>query len=282
MSRNGTKSIKQNGNLPHMCQEVEAADPVTFTTRDSFLELPNWDSARAGTLSLKIRTNEPNGVLVYNSGANNGVGQSSDFLAFELLDGHIYLLLNLGSGSVKVKATTRRVDDGHWHTVSLRRTGRSGRVTVDESAVDFISPGTSNQLDLEGPLFLGGVGTQSTESTKMSHILPAELWSGSLKYGFVGCVRDLVVNGDAIDIAEFARRQDSGSIRPACHTSPPQCDSQPCMNSGSCIEGWNRFTCDCSLTSFTGPVCAKGIINYVIYIAILIKSSPNNQQYYDK
>ena len=257
--RNGGDWIKVNGNLPFMCQEVEAADPITFTTRDSFLELPKWESARAGTLSFKIRTNEPNGVLVYNSGTENGAGQSSDFFAFELLDGHIYLLLNLGSGSIKVKATQRRVDDGHWHSVSLSRSSRTGRVAVDESSVEFISPGTSNQLDLEGPLFIGSVGTQSPKSVQTGQTLPPELWSGSLRYGFVGCLRDLVINGDAVDIASFARRQDSGSIRPACHTSGPQCDSQPCMNGGICIEAWNRFTCDCSQTSFTGPVCAKGI-----------------------
>ena len=123
----------------------------------------------------------------------------------------------------------------------------------------FISPGTSNQLDLEGPLFIGSVGTQSPESLQSGQTLPSELWSGSLRYGFVGCLRDLVINGDVVDIAAFARRQDSGSIRPACHTSAPHCDSQPCMNGGTCIEGWNRFTCDCSQTSFTGPVCAKGM-----------------------
>lgn len=76
---------------------------------------------------------------MYNSGAAVSGG---DFFAFELMDGHIYLLLNLGSGATKIKATNRRVDDSHWHTVSLQRNGKSGRVTVDESASEFITPGT--------------------------------------------------------------------------------------------------------------------------------------------
>jgi hypothetical protein len=50
----------------------------------------------------------------------------------------------------------------------------------------------------------------------------------------------------------------SGAIRPACHVLPPQCESQPCMNGGTCTEGWNRFLCDCSSTSFNGPTCGKG------------------------
>ncbi|XP_067134301.1 neurexin 1-like isoform X3 [Centruroides vittatus] len=248
LARTGNKLIVLHGNLHFLCQEVEAADPITFTTKESFLALPSWEAARAGSISFKIRTNEPNGVLMYNSGAT----AQGDFFAFELLDGHVFLLLNLGSGAVKAKATTRRVDDGQWHTVSLRRTGKSGRVTVDESAVDFITPGNSNQLDLEGALYLGGVGVSDQGMS-----VPSELWSGMLRYGYVGCMRDLVVNGKAVDIAVFAKKQDSGSIRPACHTSPTQCDSQPCLNGGHCEEGWNRFICDCSHTSFSGAVCAK-------------------------
>jgi leucine-rich repeat transmembrane neuronal protein 1/2 len=50
----------------------------------------------------------------------------------------------------------------------------------------------------------------------------------------------------------------TGAIRPSCRSQAPQCEATPCMNSGTCSEGWNRFVCDCSGTSFTGPRCAKG------------------------
>ena len=30
------------------------------------------------------------------------------------------------------------------------------------------------------------------------------------------------------------------------------------MHGGKCIEGFNRFICDCSSTSFTGPTCGRG------------------------
>ncbi|XP_054713514.1 neurexin-1-like [Uloborus diversus] len=248
LGRTGNKLIQQQGSVQYLCQEVEAADPITFTNKESFLALPSWDAARSGSIAFKLRTNEANGVLMYNTGTT----AQGDFFAFELLDGHVFLLLNLGSGAVKVKATTRRVDDGQWHIVSLKRNGKSGRVTVDESAVDFITPGNSNQLDLEGPLYVGGVGTSA-----QGVLIPSELWSGSLRYGYVGCMRDLVINGRAVDIAGVSQKQDSGSIRPACHTSTPQCDNQPCLNGGLCLEGWNHYTCDCSHTSYSGTVCAK-------------------------
>lgn len=67
--------------------------------------LPNWDAARTGSIAFKIRTNEANGVLMYNTGAT----AQGDFFAFELLDGHVFLLLNLGSGAVKVSIYAREI-----------------------------------------------------------------------------------------------------------------------------------------------------------------------------
>lgn len=43
----------------------QAADPVTFTTTDSFLILPKFDAAKQTIISMKIRTNEPSGVLLF-------------------------------------------------------------------------------------------------------------------------------------------------------------------------------------------------------------------------
>ena len=40
--------------------------------------------------------------------------------------------------------------------------------------------------------------------------VPPVVWSPNLKYGFVGCMRDLVINGRATDIVDYAKNQDSG------------------------------------------------------------------------
>ena len=59
----------------------------------------------------------------------------------ELVNGHVYLHLDLGSGSVKVKATSRRIDDGTWHEITISRNGKNGRATVDGASTDFVTPG---------------------------------------------------------------------------------------------------------------------------------------------
>lgn len=64
-----------------------------------------------------------------------------DLFAFEILSGHLYLHTDLGSGPVKVQASKRRVDDGTWHDIALRRVERDGRVTVDGTSVEFRTPG---------------------------------------------------------------------------------------------------------------------------------------------
>ena len=64
-----------------------------------------------------------------------------------------------------------------------------------------------------------------------------------------------------MDVADYAKNQDSGSIRSSCHIMPPKCGEKPCMHGGKCTEGWNRFICDCTETSFTGPTCGRGEFN---------------------
>lgn len=53
-----------------------------------------------------------------------------DFFAIEMLDGHLYLLLDMGSGTTKTKAIDRKVNDGEWYHVDFQRDGRSGTITA--------------------------------------------------------------------------------------------------------------------------------------------------------
>ncbi|XP_076378751.1 neurexin 1 isoform X3 [Megalopta genalis] len=267
-----TVGIDAWGKIEFRC--LKAADPITFTTRDSHLKaaatinarrlhgavvtftspeshlvLPPWKSAKDGSMSFKIRTNESNGLIMY---SRSGAHSRQDLFAFEILGGHLYLHADLGSGSVKVKASKQRVDDGTWHYVALRRTKREGRVTVDDWAVEFRTPGDSMELDLDGLLYIGGVGAPFAPLT-----VPPVLWTGTLRQGYVGCMRELVIDGLQIDIVGYAQQQDSGAVRPACPSYQPHCPSEPCMHGGHCLEGWNRFHCDCTATPFTGPTCGK-------------------------
>ncbi|CAK9814938.1 Nrxn1 [Anthophora quadrimaculata] len=230
-------------------QNVNQSTTAYSGFRSEIEVLPPWKAATYGSISFKIRTNEANGLIMY---SRSGAHTRQDLFAFEIFDGHLYLHADLGSGPVKVKLSKQRVDDGTWHDVALRRVERDGRVTVDGSTVEFRTLGDSTQLDLDGLLYIGGVGAPFAPLT-----VPPVLWTGALRQGYVGCMRDLVINGQPIDIAGYAQQQDSGAVRPACHSQSAHCPSQPCMHGGHCLEGWNRFHCDCTGTPFTGPTCGK-------------------------
>lgn len=45
--------------------------------------------------------------------------------------------------------------------------------------------------------------------------------SGVLRHGFVGCIRDLVVDGTAMDLTQFASLQDSGECQFTSNSGSP-------------------------------------------------------------
>ncbi|XP_064550365.1 neurexin 1 isoform X2 [Drosophila montana] len=252
LAKSGSKLIQVAGNVEYQCPSGDPQDPVTFTTRESHLVLPPWETGKQSSISFKFRTKEPNGIIILATGSKQPRAKNPVLIAIELLNGHIYIHLDLGSGASKIRASRRRVDDGDWHDLILRRNGRDAKVSVDGVWNDFRTPGDGTILELDGHMYVGGVGPAYN-----SVAWPAAIWTATLRQGFVGCLRDLVLSGKAIDIAAFARVQDSASVKPSCHVQGNVCGGNPCLNGGTCLEGWNRPICDCSATLYGGPTCGR-------------------------
>lgn len=109
---------------------------------------------------------------------------------------------------MKIRASRRRVDDGEWHDLSLRRNGRDGKVAVDAQWNEFRTPGNATILELDSQMYVGGTGPPYTNVN-----WPPAIWTATLRQGFVGCIRDLALSGKPVDIAAYARQQDSGEYR---------------------------------------------------------------------
>ncbi|TWW69132.1 Neurexin-3b Neurexin IIIb-alpha, partial [Takifugu flavidus] len=253
--------MKLQGDVVFKCENVPTLDPINFEMPESYLALPKWNTKRVGSISFDFRTSEPNGLILFTHGKpqdrRDVKGQKNnkvDFFAVELLDGGLYLLLDMGSGTIKVKATQTKVNDGTWHHVDIQRDGRSGIISVNSRRTPFTASGENEILDLEGDLYLGGL-----PDNRAGLVLPTELWTAMLNYGYVGCVRDLFIDGRSKDIRQIAQSQNMTGIKSSCNKlTGKQCDSNPCKNNGVCKEGWNRFICDCTGTGYWDFSCDKG------------------------
>ncbi|CAK5076056.1 unnamed protein product [Meloidogyne enterolobii] len=71
-----------------------------------------------------------------------------DYLAFELIDGHLFMIVNLGSGDIRLQASAKSLNDGLWHSVVMERGGRKGFISVDSFRTEFSCPGISANLDI--------------------------------------------------------------------------------------------------------------------------------------
>ena len=61
----------------------------------------------------------------------------------ELLEGHLRVHLDLGTGPVNVRASRLPLNDGQWHHVELNLKRSMGRVAVDGQDESFETPGKS-------------------------------------------------------------------------------------------------------------------------------------------
>ncbi|XP_021467938.1 neurexin-3 isoform X9 [Oncorhynchus mykiss] len=271
--------MKLQGDVVFKCENVATLDPINFESPDSYLSLPKWNTKRMGSISFDFRTSEPNGLILFTHGKaqdrRDAAGKKNykvDFFAVELLDGGLYLLLDMGSGTIKVKATQNKVNDGAWHHVDIQRDGRSGIISVDNRRTPFTASGENEILDLEGDLYLGGL-----PDNRVGLVLPTELWTAMLNYGYVGCIRDLFIDGRSKNIRAISESQNTTGIRPTCSkVTGKQCDSNPCKNNGVCKEGWNRFICDCTGTGFWAGTCEReaSILSYdgSMYMKVVMPS----------
>ncbi|MEQ2211936.1 hypothetical protein XENOCAPTIV_021027 [Xenoophorus captivus] len=217
--------ITLHGDLVFRCEDVAALDPVTFETSEAFISLPKWNTKKTGSISFDFRTTEPSGLLLFSHGRPQGPKEQkpgrelkTDYFAMELLDGYLYLLIDMGSGKTKLKASNKKVNDG------------------------------------ECDMYLGGL-----PESKSDLILPPEVWTALLNYGYVGCVRDLFIDGKSRDVRRLAEIQSALGVSSFCTRElQKRCSSAPCGNGGLCKEGWNRYICECTGTGYLGTNCEIG------------------------
>ncbi|XP_061592745.1 agrin-like [Cololabis saira] len=139
---------------------------------------------------LSVRTEATQGLVLW---SGKGV-ERSDYIALAIVDGHVQMTYDLGSKPVVLRSSVR-VDTNRWTRVKASRALRDGSLQVgNEAPVTGSSPLAATQLDTDGALWLGGL-----EELSAARRLPK-----AYSTGFVGCIKDVVVDGVELHLVEDA------------------------------------------------------------------------------
>ncbi|KAM9752573.1 agrin isoform 6-T6 [Menidia menidia] len=157
------------------------------------LENPSDQSEKAllvNKFELSIRTEATQGLVLW---SGKGV-ERSDYIALAIVDGRIQMTYDLGSKPVVLRSSVR-VNTNSWTRIKASRALRDGSLQVgNEAAVTGSSPLAATQLDTDGALWLGGL-----EELAAARRLPK-----AYSTGFVGCIKDVVVDGVELHLVEDA------------------------------------------------------------------------------
>ncbi|GFR09111.1 protocadherin-like wing polarity protein stan [Trichonephila clavata] len=221
-------------------------------TRGSFLTFPSLRQRHRLHIKLRFVTREKNALILYNGRYND----QHDFIAMEIIEGQLVVSFSLGANVSEVSAKVPGgLNDGQWHEAELSYLNRTATLSIDgcdmgvavkygdelnykcaNAVTHVLEPRCADLmqtcyrfLDLTGPLQIGGLPA-----------LPSDFQIKNKD--FVGCIMDLYIDHQMVDLNTFVA--DNGTLV-GCPQKKGFCHSQPCLNGGTCEEGWGSFHCHC-------------------------------------
>ncbi|KAM7098229.1 basement membrane-specific heparan sulfate proteoglycan core protein isoform 13-T13 [Molossus nigricans] len=230
-------------------QVPERVVPYFTQTPHSFLPLPTIkDAYRKFEIKITFRPDSADGLLLYSGmllyngqkripgSTTNLANRLPDFISFGLVGGRPEFRFDAGSGMATIRHPTP-LALGQFHTVTLLRSLTQGSLIVGSLApVNGTSQGKFQGLDLNEELYLGGYPDYGA--------IP----KAGLSSGFIGCVRELQIQGEEIVFHDLNLTAHGISHCPTCR-------DQPCQNGGWCQDSKSSsYVCTCP-AGFTGSRC---------------------------
>ncbi|XP_075898523.1 basement membrane-specific heparan sulfate proteoglycan core protein [Nelusetta ayraudi] len=201
----------------------------------SYLTLPTIKNAyKSFSIKINFRPDNVDGMILYN-GQRRTTG--ADFVSLGLVGGRLEFRFDVGSGMATIR-DPNPIKLGEFHTVELYRNHTVGYIILDGGEpINGSSQGKFQGLDLNEELYVGGYP---------NYTLLAK--TAGIKTGFVGCIRQLVIQGEEVIFKDLDRS--STGV-----TSCPTCKDQPCQNGGACEDSESSlYKCSCP-RGFTGSNC---------------------------
>ncbi|XP_036960000.1 basement membrane-specific heparan sulfate proteoglycan core protein isoform X8 [Acanthopagrus latus] len=201
----------------------------------SYLTLPTIKNAyKAFSIKINFRPDNVDGMILYN-GQRRTTG--ADFISLGLVGGRLEFRFDVGSGMATIR-DPNPIKLGEFHTVELYRNHTLGYIIVDGGEpINGSSQGKFQGLDLNEELHVGGYPNYTALAK-----------TAGIKTGFVGCIRQLIIQGDEVIFKDLDRS--STGV-----TNCPTCKDQPCQNGGACEDSdASLYKCSCP-RGFTGSNC---------------------------
>ncbi|KAG7322956.1 hypothetical protein KOW79_014302 [Hemibagrus wyckioides] len=162
-------------------------DSVSFYSSKAYMSLPMWEVPQEGEFECEFYTSAEDGLILYSS-AGKG-----DYVALEIRHKHLVAVVRV-DGSKTALSSITAVSEENWHSVRLYVAPRGLQLTVGEEILNSSFAAKSRALQLNGPLFLGGVDASTIFEVRRNGLL--SLLSKHMSGGsFKGCLRNIKING---------------------------------------------------------------------------------------
>ncbi|KAM8828482.1 chondroitin sulfate proteoglycan 4-like isoform 2-T2 [Spinachia spinachia] len=168
-------------------------DSVSFFSSKAFISLPPWEGPQEGVFECELypSSREDDGLVLYTSGNQGG------FVAIEIRDGNLMATVATGEGSKTELRSVMHVHSNRtWYPIQLHLLPNSVQLKVGVEVVKATLNGDLQAIQLDGPVFLGGLDEEARGEARRAGLLaavPAGQPSGR-GGSFRGCLREIRLN----------------------------------------------------------------------------------------
>ncbi|XP_071951339.1 protocadherin Fat 4-like [Antedon mediterranea] len=282
--QNGGVCREQGGTYQCECNFGEKGNDCQFSSvgfeGGSFMEFSSTIRSSSNFITIEFTTVQENALLFYNHDGTTSF--SSNFLALEIIGGQLQLSYSDGDDIIQLKIT-KTVSDGKWHTVQANQNKQTCDLVLFDT--DCPSPDVTNMcrasksanlargLNLQGvPVSIGGVMSIKNVTDRYWQVSTAD---------FVGCVRDIYINGQRLGDTNILRSE--GTIE-GCPRDLTTCNEQSCAGQSVCVDEWWSYRCKCE-DGTAGVTCnevpAPVSFGSGAYVEYTVKESYKRQQQLD-
>ncbi|XP_044740905.1 agrin-like isoform X2 [Chrysoperla carnea] len=213
----------------------------------AYIQYPRLENVKKSlSAEIWIQPYTPNGLIFYT--AQHGKNSGGDFVALNLVHGHVQFRFNLGSGICNITSKDK-LKMYHWYRIKVHRYNRDGYLQIDNGTILKGSSGPLlGELNLDLPFYIGGLPNFS-EINRLA---------GATK-GFRGAIQRIILNGKELNIlqAQYKCKTNLKHINMSALTTckiyhmnyydGPPCSKKdyPCYHGGICVPVFNDYVCHC-------------------------------------